>query len=79
MSIGTILDSNPGSRSTSYIGVPIGGRTLPNMGFPYGGAYQGQNLQGVNLNPFVQPNTCLGSTSRGNSTPWNGNIPIGGN
>ena len=47
------------------------------MSFPYGRAYQGQNLQGVNLNPFGQPNTCLGFASRGNSTPWNGNIPSG--
>ena len=49
------------------------------MGFPYGRDYLGQNLQGFNLNPFGQPNACLGSTSRGNSTPWNGNISSGGN
>ena len=61
--VGTVLGSNPGSTSTSYIGIPTGGCTLPNLGFPYGGAYQGQNLQGVNLNPFGQPNTCIGLTT----------------
>ena len=75
--VGTVTGSNPISTSTSYTGIPIGGRTLTNMGFPYSGAYQGQNLEGVNLNPFGQPNTCLGSTYRGNSTSWNGNIPSG--
>ena len=79
MLVGTILGSNPGSTSTLYTGIPTGGCTLPNMGFPNVGAYQGHKLQGVNLNPFGQPKTCLGSTSRGNSTPWNGNIPSGGN
>ena len=77
--VGTVTGSNPGSTSTSYIGIPTGGCPLPNMGFPYDGAHQGQKLQGFNLNHFFQLNTCLGSTSRGNSTPWNGNIPSGGN
>ena len=49
------------------------------MVFPYGGAHQGQSLQGIILNHFGQPTTCLGYTSRGSSTPWNGNIPTGGN
>ena len=77
--VGTVSGSNPGNTSTSYMCIPTGGCTLPNMGFPYGGDYQGQNLQAVNVNPFGQPNTCLGSTSRWKSTPWNGNIPSGGN
>ena len=59
--VGTVLGPNPGSTSTSYTCIPTRGCTLPNMGFPYGRAYQGQNSQGVNLNPFCQPNTCLGS------------------
>ena len=75
----TVPGSNPRIISTSYTCIPNGGCTFPNMGFPYGGPYQGQNLQGVNLNPFRQYNTSLGSTSRGNSTSWNGNIPSGGN
>ena len=79
MPVGIVLGSNPGSTSTSYTGIPTGGCTLPNMGFPYGGDHQGQNLQGFNLNPFGKPNTCLGSTSRGKSTPWTSNIPSGGN
>ena len=49
------------------------------MGFPYGGAYLGQKLEGFNLNPSGQPNAFLGSTSRGISIPWNVNIPSGGN
>ena len=59
--VGIVLGSNPRITSTSYTSIPIGGCTLPNIGFPYGGAYQGQNLQGVNLNPFRQYNTSLGS------------------
>ena len=31
------------------------------------------------MNPFALPNTYLGSNSRGNPTPWNGNIPCGNN
>ena len=41
--VGTVPGSNPGSGSTSYTGIPTGGCTLPNMGFPYGGVNQGQN------------------------------------
>ena len=67
MPIGIVPGSNPRSTSTSYRGIPIRGCTFPNMGFPYGGAYQGKKLQGVILNAFFQPNTCLGSTYRGNS------------
>ena len=77
--VGTVLGSNPGSTSTSYIGIPTTRCTLPNMGFPYGGVNKGKKLQGVNLNPFSQTNPCLGSTSRGNPTLWNGNIPRGEN
>ena len=71
--VGTVLGSNPGSTSTSYTCIPIGGCTLPNMGFPYGGVNQGQNIQGINLNSFSQTNPG------GNPTLWNGNIPSGGN
>ena len=59
----TIPGSNPRSTSTSYTGIPSGGCTLPNLGFPFGGAHQGKNMQGINFNPFVQPNTYLCSTS----------------
>ena len=61
--IGTVPSSNLGGTSTSYTSIPTTGCTLPNMGFPYGGVNQGQNSQGVNLNPFIQTNSCLGSTS----------------
>ena len=77
--VAIVLGSNPGSTSTSYTSIPNVGCTLPNMGFPYGGVNQGQNLKGVNLNPLSQTNPCLGSTSGGNPTLWNGNIPSGGN
>ena len=77
--IGTVPSSNPGGTSTSYTSIPTTGCTLPNMCFPYGGVNQGQNSQGVNLSPFIQTNPCLGSTSGGNPTLWNGNIPSGGN
>ena len=68
-SVGRVLGSNPGSTSTSYTSIPTRGCTLTKMGFPYGGAHKGQKLQGVNLNIFGQHNTCLCSTSIGNSTP----------
>ena len=72
--VGIVLGSNPGSTSTSYTSIPTRGCTLPNMGFPYGGAHQGQDIQVINLNPFGLPNTYLGSNSKGNLTPWNGKI-----
>ena len=55
MPFGTFLGDNHGSTLTSYTGVPTRGRSLPNMVFPYGGDYQGQNIQGVNMNPLVYP------------------------
>ena len=79
VSVGIVPGSNPGSTSTSYTCIPTGGCTLPNMGFPYGGAHEGKNIQVINLNPFVLPNTFLGCNFRGNPTPWNGNIPGGNN
>ena len=60
--VGIVLGSNPRRTSTLSIVIPTGGCALPNIGFPYGGAYQGQNIQVFNVNPFGLPNTCLGSS-----------------
>ena len=53
MPVGIVPSYNHGSTTTSYTFIPTRLCTLPNMGFPYGGAHQSQNIQGINMNPLV--------------------------